>query len=75
MQRAKIGARDLQTLKGAASLVTRNLSEIKDLTSDISRLERELESTGSVKTVEDVQREVDQVTNEMCGSLLSQHAC
>lgn len=64
-QRAKLGARDLQTLKGAAALVTRNLSEIKDLESDLARLERDLESTGSLKTVEDVQREVDQVSNEM----------
>lgn len=65
MQRAKIAARDLQTLKSAATLVTRTLSEIKDLKSDVSRLERDLESSGSLKTVEDVQHEVDQITTEM----------
>ncbi len=65
VQRAKIGARDLQTLKSAAALVTRNLGEIKDLQSDIARLERDLEGTGSLKTVEDVQREVDQLSNHM----------
>jgi hypothetical protein len=66
LQRAKIAARDLQTLKGAATLVTRTLGEIKDLKSDIERLERELQSTGSLKTVEDVQQEVDQASNDMC---------
>jgi len=65
VQRAKIAARDLQTLKSAASLVTRTLGEIKDLKSDISRLERDLESSGSLKTVEDVQNEVDHISNEM----------
>ncbi len=66
VQRAKIAARDLQTLKSAAVLVSRNLGEIEDLKSDLARLERELESTGSLKTVDDVQREVDQIANEMC---------
>ena len=61
----RTGARDLQTLKGAASLVTRNIGEIEDLKADISRLERDLESSGSLKTIEDVQREVDQASNEM----------
>ncbi|GFZ50594.1 Hydrolase acting on acid anhydrides [Saitozyma sp. JCM 24511] len=65
LQRAKIAARDLQTLKGAATLVTRTLSEVKDLKSDIERLERELQSTGSLKTVEDVQQEVDQASNDI----------
>lgn len=65
MQRAKIAARDLQTLKGAATLVTRTLREINDLKSDIARLERDLQSSGSVKTVEDVQHDVDHITNEM----------
>ncbi|WVR06574.1 hypothetical protein IAU60_003606 [Kwoniella sp. DSM 27419] len=65
VQRAKIATRDLQNLKGAAALVSRTLAEVKDLRSDISRLERDLESTGSLKTVEEVQREVDQVSSEI----------
>lgn len=65
VQRAKVAARDLQTLKSAASLVSRTLNEVKDLKSDITRLERDLQATGSLKTVEDVQREVDQISNEM----------
>ena len=65
VQRAKVVSRDLQTLKNAASLVSRTLDEIKDLQTDISRLERDLESTGSLKTVEEVQAEVDQLTSDM----------
>jgi DNA repair protein RAD50 len=41
------------------------LSEIKDLKTDILRLERDLESSGSLKTVEEVQHEVDNISNEM----------
>lgn len=63
--KARVATRDLQTLKSAASLITRTLGEIRDLTSDISRLERDLEASGSLKTVEDVQREVDIISNEM----------
>nr|XP_018262086.1 DNA repair protein RAD50 [Kwoniella dejecticola CBS 10117]OBR84244.1 DNA repair protein RAD50 [Kwoniella dejecticola CBS 10117] len=65
VQKAKLATRDLQNLKSAAALVGRTLSELKDLQSDITRLERDLASTGSLKTVEEVQREVDQVSNEI----------
>nr|XP_019013012.1 DNA repair protein RAD50 [Kwoniella pini CBS 10737]OCF51793.1 DNA repair protein RAD50 [Kwoniella pini CBS 10737] len=65
VQKAKIATRDLQNLRSAATLITRTLTELKELQSDIDRLERDLESTGSLKTVEEVQREVDQVTNEI----------
>jgi DNA repair protein RAD50 len=60
-----LAVRDLNTLKGAASLISRTLSEIKDLKTDILRLERDLESSGSLKTVEEVQHEVDNISNEM----------
>ncbi|OCF37294.1 DNA repair protein RAD50 [Kwoniella heveanensis BCC8398] len=65
VQKAKIASRDLQNLRNAAALVSRTLAEVKDLRSDILRLERDLESTGSLKTVEEVQKEVDQVSNEI----------
>lgn len=65
VQRAKLAVRDLQTLKGAAALVTRTLGEIKDLKGEVSRLERDLESTGSLKTVDEVQQEVTTISNEM----------
>lgn len=71
MQRAKLASRDLQTLKSAAAMVTRTLTEVRDLKSDISRLERDLESSGSLKTVEDVQREAEVVTNEMYAACAS----
>lgn len=63
--RARVATRDLQTLKSAASMVTRTLGEISDLKSDIGRLEKDLEASGSLKTVEDVQREVEQISSEM----------
>lgn len=47
-------------------MITRTLGEVKDLKTDIGRLERDLESTGTLKTVEDVQHEVDQISNDMC---------
>ena len=65
VQRAKNAARDLLALKSAATLVSRTMSEMKDLNADIARLERDLESSGSLKTVEDVQQEVDQLSNDM----------
>lgn len=57
--------RDLQTLKGAAALIGRTLGEIKDLKVEVARLERDLESTGSLKTIDDVQHEVNILSNEM----------
>jgi DNA repair protein RAD50 len=63
--RAKVATRDLQTLKSAASLVSRTLAEVRDLKTDIARLERDLEASGSLKTVEDVQREMDSINIEV----------
>ncbi|RXK35035.1 hypothetical protein M231_07713 [Tremella mesenterica] len=63
--KAKLVVRDLQTLKNAASMISRILGETKDLENDVKRLERDLESSGSLKTVEEVQGEVERVTNEI----------
>lgn len=65
MQKAKLASRDLQNMRSAATVVTRTVGEIKDLKVDIQRLERELHGTGSLKTVEDVQRELDKLSSEM----------
>lgn len=65
MQKAKLACRDLQTLKSAAAIMTRTVSELKDNKADIERLERALQSSGSLKTVEDVQHEVEIVSNAM----------
>ena len=54
-------------------MITRTLGEVKDLKTDIGRLERDLESTGTLKTVEDVQHEVDQISNDMYVSPRRQH--
>lgn len=46
-------------------MISRTLGETKDLSTDINRLERDLESTGTLKTVEEVQHEVDLISNNM----------
>jgi DNA repair protein RAD50 len=61
----KIAWRDLQTLKGAAVQVTKALSDMRDLRTGISQLERDLKSSGSLKTVDEVQAESDTVNEEM----------
>ncbi|ORX37164.1 hypothetical protein BD324DRAFT_625039 [Kockovaella imperatae] len=65
VQKAKLAVRDLQTLKSAATLVSRTLGEITDLAADVARLERDLEGSGSLKTVEEVQHEVDLLSAEI----------
>lgn len=45
--------------------MTRTVGEMKDLKADIQRLERDLESSGSLKTVDDVQSEIESISNEM----------
>lgn len=52
-------------MRGSAVIMTRLVGEIDDLKSDVQRLERDLQSTGSLKTVDDVQREIDQISTEM----------
>lgn len=46
-------------------MVTRTVGEIRDLKVDIQRLERDLQGSGSLKTVEEVQREVDKISSDM----------
>ena len=65
MSRARNIVRDLGNLKNVASIISRTLGETKDLKSDVARLERDLESTGTLKTVEEVQHEVDLISNDM----------
>ncbi|EKC98002.1 hypothetical protein A1Q2_07799 [Trichosporon asahii var. asahii CBS 8904] len=60
VQKAKLATRDLQNMRSAATVVTRTVGEIKDLKIDVQRLERDLQGSGSVKTVEEVQREREQ---------------
>jgi DNA repair protein RAD50 len=57
--------RDIATLKQHAAAITKNQSEIGRLTTEIANLEEELSSTGSSKTADDVQTELDALSNEM----------
>ncbi|EJT49074.1 hypothetical protein A1Q1_01723 [Trichosporon asahii var. asahii CBS 2479] len=59
-EKAKLATCDLQNMRSAATVVTRTVGEIKDLKIDVQRLERDLQGSGSVKTVEEVQREREQ---------------
>jgi DNA repair protein RAD50 len=45
--------------------VSRNQTEIERLKTEIANLEEELSATGSAKTADDVQTELDALSNEM----------
>lgn len=45
--------------------MSRNQNEVERLKSDIKQLETELTATGTAKTGDDVQRELDVLSNEM----------
>jgi len=55
----------MASLKQSASSVSRNQSEIERLKTEIGNLEAELAATGTVKTADDVQSELDVLSNEM----------
>ncbi|GMK53777.1 hypothetical protein CspeluHIS016_0103630 [Cutaneotrichosporon spelunceum] len=65
VQTSKLAVRDLHAIKSAAAIMTRLVDEIDDLKASVQRLERDLQSTGSVKTVDDVQSEIEQIANEI----------
>lgn len=65
IQKLKSASRDLQSLKSTASYINHLYLEISDLKANAKRLQTELESSGSSKTVEDVQKDVDRVTKVM----------
>lgn len=57
--------REVASLKQSASTVSRNQNEVERLKSDIKQLETELTATGTAKTGDDVQRELDVLSNEI----------
>ncbi|KAJ7459863.1 hypothetical protein FB451DRAFT_1182155 [Mycena latifolia] len=57
--------RDLGTLKNYAQTVTRLQKEIKKAHENIADLEKQLSATGSTKTVDDVQSELDELLAEI----------
>ncbi|WVO14305.1 hypothetical protein L204_101937 [Cryptococcus depauperatus] len=65
VQKVKNDIRDIQNFRSALSLVARLNNEIKDLEGDVTRLKTELESSGSSKTVEEVQKEDDRLNQEI----------
>lgn len=65
IQKLKSASRDLQNLKATASYINRLYIEAGDLKANVKRLQTELESSGNSKTVEEVQKEVDRVSQEM----------
>jgi DNA repair protein RAD50 len=65
VSRLKASLRDINQLKTIAIVVTRNLREAEDITSEISGLERDLDSTGTTRTIQDVQREIKDIMEKM----------
>ncbi|KAG8214897.1 hypothetical protein J3R82DRAFT_10069 [Butyriboletus roseoflavus] len=57
--------RDITTLKQHATAITKNQSENGRLKAEIANLEEELSSTGSSRTADDVQTELDALSNEI----------
>lgn len=57
--------REIASLKQPASTVSRNQNENERLKSEIKKLETELAATGTAKTGDDVQRELDVLSNEI----------
>ncbi|KAG9312669.1 hypothetical protein JVU11DRAFT_7085 [Chiua virens] len=56
---------DVSMLKQHAVAITKNHSEIERLKTEIAHLKEELSSTGTSKTPDDVQTELDSLSNEM----------
>ena len=52
-------------LKHQASVISKIQQDISKLKKEIEGIERELQSTGSTKTLEDVQAQMDTLTNEL----------
>ncbi|KAG1739598.1 hypothetical protein EDB19DRAFT_1828817 [Suillus lakei] len=57
--------REVASLKQSASTVSRNQNETERLKTEIQNLETELAATGTAKTGDDVQRELDVLSNEI----------
>ncbi|OAX38147.1 hypothetical protein K503DRAFT_770797 [Rhizopogon vinicolor AM-OR11-026] len=57
--------REIASLKQSASTVSRNQSDTERLKTEIGNLEAELSATGTIKTGDDVQSELDVLSNEI----------
>ena len=56
---------EIVALKHQASVISKIQQDISKLKKEIEGIERELQSTGSTKTLEDVQAQMDTLTNEL----------
>jgi DNA repair protein RAD50 len=65
LAKLKAAVRDITQLRAIAAIVARNLREAEDISSEISSLERDLNSSGSTRTVSDVRREIKDLTTKM----------
>lgn len=65
VKQARAQLRELQNLKTSASMVTRAQRDVVRLQRDIVDIERELAATGSIQTTDDLQAELDQVSNQL----------
>ncbi|KEI37157.1 uncharacterized protein L969DRAFT_218053 [Mixia osmundae IAM 14324] len=65
MSDLKLGVSDLQVLKRAAIDMARLGRELQGLNADVADLETSLAHTGSIKTVADVQTELDALSGQM----------
>lgn len=57
--------RELESLKLVAGDVHRLNNEMQELENEIKHLERQLEASGSARTADDVQAELEKLGNEM----------
>lgn len=57
--------KELAVLKQHASIVSRIQKEIETLREESKTLETELAATGSTRTIDDVQQEIDNLSAEM----------
>lgn len=72
MSEVKKELREITAMKPHASSVTRALKDVQRLTQEIKNIEIDLEATGSVKTPDGVQQELDGLTATLYVSMRKQ---
>ena len=65
MDGVKKDVKDMNGLKQAVLSITKLQNDVNRVKGDITKLEDDLSNTGSTKTVDDVQRDIDMLTDEM----------
>jgi DNA repair protein RAD50 len=57
--------KDISMMKQHASAVSKALKDVERLLQEISNLETDLEATGSIKTADDVQQELNDLSSQL----------